>query len=124
MRGVSLRNLDMFKDLVGDEALKNVVLVTTWWDEVPEDTGTAREDELRSEFWRPFLERGSQTARFISTPQSAWSILDRFNVSSSRPPALIQTEMVTEGKKLKETSAYGALVQWWKRFCDKLRGLL
>ena len=36
----------MFQNLCGIEAFKNVVLVTTMWDEVNEEEGRLREDDL------------------------------------------------------------------------------
>ena len=42
MAGTLLKNLRMFEELCGKDALKNVIL-TTMWDEVDEETGLARE---------------------------------------------------------------------------------
>ena len=43
MVGTPLKNLRMFEELCGKDALKNVILTTTMWDEVDEETGLARE---------------------------------------------------------------------------------
>jgi hypothetical protein len=53
----------MFQKLCGDDALKNVILVTTMWSQVDVDVGRKREDELHqsSEFWKPLIELGART---------------------------------------------------------------
>ena len=40
MAGTLLKNLRMFEELCGKDALKNVILTTTMWDE---ETGLAQE---------------------------------------------------------------------------------
>ena len=59
----------MFKKLCGKDALQNVVLVTTMWDEVDQETGKARENELKEKYWQT-------TSRFMRTRQSAFETID------------------------------------------------
>ncbi|KAL4065613.1 P-loop containing nucleoside triphosphate hydrolase protein [Scleroderma yunnanense] len=105
--GTPLRNLNMFKELCGKDNFKNVVLVTTMWDEVLEDVGLQREKELQDDFWRAMLRLGSATHRFHLTEESAWEIINTISVSlpEERRPLLIQQEMVDENKPLHRTSA-------------------
>ncbi|KAL4078012.1 P-loop containing nucleoside triphosphate hydrolase protein [Scleroderma citrinum] len=107
MAGTPLRNLNMFKELCGRDNFKNVVLVTTMWDEVLEDVGLQREKELQSEFWKTMIRLGSTTRRFHLTEESAWEIINTISASlpEERRPLLIQQEMVDEHKPLHKTSA-------------------
>ena len=44
--GSSRKNLNVFRQLCGDEALTNVAIVTNMWENVEPATGVAREKEL------------------------------------------------------------------------------
>ncbi|KAJ7587383.1 kinase-like domain-containing protein [Mycena floridula] len=113
MRATSLRNLKMLKELCGDNALANVIHVTTCWDRVTEEVGARREQQLKSEFWNAYIQNGSRIARFHSDFDSAWQILGLLDVTTPRP-LLLQKEMVDQKKKLRQTSAFQSLVDWWK----------
>ena len=120
MRGAPLLNLSMFEELCGPQALRNVVLTTTMWDKEDRLVALQREEELRENFWQPMLARGCQMARFHYTNQSAWGIIDRFDISARRP-LQIQEEIVNQKKNLRETAAYHVLVQWWEKMWTKFR---
>ncbi|KAH7925401.1 kinase-like protein [Leucogyrophana mollusca] len=123
MRGAPLRNLDMFQELCGVNALQNVVLTTTMWDEVPVEVGAQREDQLRNEFWGPMISHGCRIARFESTWESAWDIIGKFDIAT-RKPVQLQVQLVDKGLKLPQTSAYGVLTRWWEAAIAKLKELL
>jgi hypothetical protein len=118
----------MFRHLCGAAALRNVILTTTFWDQVSDEVGSRREAQLISEFWAPMTQHGSRVARFYpSTYESAWDLINQFDTSTTlnpRPALQLQTEMVDEGKKLQETSAFRGLVRWWDEVVGKLRGML
>ena len=102
----------MFRKLCGDEALRNVVIVTNMWNEVDPTLGEDRERELRAEdlFFKPILEHGAQMARHDNTSASAESILLRF--IDSRPVTLrIQRELADEGLDISETAAGAELTR-------------
>ena len=61
MAGTLLKNLQMFEELCGKDALKNVILTTTMWDEVDEETGLAREEQLKNIYWKPMIDCHSHT---------------------------------------------------------------
>ncbi|KAJ7587373.1 kinase-like domain-containing protein [Mycena floridula] len=113
MRATSLRDLKMVKELCGDNALANIIHVTTCWDRVTEEIGAQREQQLKSEFWNAYIQNGSRIARFHSDFRSAWQILGLLDVTTPRP-LLLQKEMVDQKKKLRQTSAFQSLVDWWK----------
>ena len=105
--GTPLRNLNMLQELCGRDNFQNVVFVTTMWNEVSQDEGRRREEELQSYFWHSMIELGSTTHRFDLTEESAWDIINTISVSppDERRPLQIQREMVDENKPLVKTSA-------------------
>ncbi|WPH02106.1 P-loop containing nucleoside triphosphate hydrolase protein [Acrodontium crateriforme] len=110
MYGSSLRNLKMFKDLCGENPMKNVMLVTTRWGVAKkagsEEIAADHENQLQSkeEFWEPMVRRGANLARFEDTKESALSIIDL--MINQKPIVLqIQSELVDDGKNLIETTA-------------------
>ena len=95
----------MFEELCGKNTLQKVVLTTTMWDEVDEETGETREGELRSTYWRPMLQRNSTTNRFRRTRESALTIIDPLiDAANIRISALLQQELGDMRKKLSSTS--------------------
>lgn len=62
--------------MCGDRVADSVVLVTTMWDQVNDEQGSRREEELRDKFWKPMLEPGAHMRRFQGTEQSALEIID------------------------------------------------
>jgi hypothetical protein len=106
MFGTSIKNLKMFTKLCGDDALKNVILVTTKWSDTPEDVGHRREQQLSNTYWKRMIVLGSKMARFTCTHESAWSIITPI-IHNHRilVPALIQQELVDLQKLLPESEA-------------------
>ncbi|KAF2823259.1 hypothetical protein CC86DRAFT_237621, partial [Ophiobolus disseminans] len=104
MSGTALKNLSMFRKLCGSESLKNVVIVTTKWDAVSNETGEMREKELMSKFLQPMLTMGAQQARHDNTLISAQEVLRKVLGNTGRTLKL-QSELVDENKKLGETEA-------------------
>lgn len=110
MYGSSLRNLKMFRQLCGDNPLKNVVLATTGWG-TAEKSGNLQkaadnENQLETDpdFWEPMIKRGSTTARFTDTQESALEII--MSLAGRAPVTLqIQRELVEEEKNLIDTAA-------------------
>ena len=124
MRGTPLRNLKMFEELCGSDGLANVILTTTFWSQVIPDVGSRREEELKSEFWAEMIGHGCRVARFDPwSYETAWKIIDIFNVAAPRRHALkVQIEIVDEKKNLSKTSAFAVLVKWWDHIAKKMRG--
>jgi hypothetical protein len=105
MRGSFLKNYDMFTKLCGDDAMTNVVLVTTKWAQVSQEVGEAREQQLKKKFWASMLNLGSATARFMHTPKSAWDIVDLLVPKEQLRALAIQHELLDLGRSLPETRA-------------------
>ena len=76
--GSPLRNLGIFKELCGKDSLNNIVLTTTLWNDIDEETGSARETQLKDGYWQSMIVRGSRMRRFSGTRQSAFQLLRPF----------------------------------------------
>ncbi|KAL0948440.1 hypothetical protein HGRIS_011016 [Hohenbuehelia grisea] len=106
MAATPLKNVRMFEKLCGEDALSKVILTTTMWDEVDEELGEHREQELRTHFWDAFISQGSTTKRFKNTPESAWGIVAGFlEASNQRFATELQQELVDLQKDLPDTRA-------------------
>ena len=92
----------MFRELCGPEAYKNVVVLTTFWDEVPTYEGVEREAELESKVFAKLVEGGAQFMRLDHTVESARAVLRQILLM---PPTIvqIQREMRIDGLSLIET---------------------
>ena len=100
----------MVREFCGDEALKNVVLVTNMWSEVTTEVGEKREKQLSSQFFKPVLDLGAQMVRHQNTVQSAHDIIRR--MLANDPLALqIQRELVDDHKDIANTAAGEAVNQ-------------
>ena len=114
----------MFRELCGDDALKNVVLATNMWGEVSPEDGQDRENQLISKFFKPVLEKGAQMDRHLNTVESAHDIIRK--MIKNHPFALqIQWELVDEQKDIVNTAA-GEVInrelnEQMKRNQDELR---
>ena len=109
----------MFQSLCGNDALKNVVLVTTMWDEVDEEEGRNRETELSTTYWKSMIELGCHTSRFYNDTRSAWDIVSQFQ--DARCAVLLQVELVDKHLKLPETSAGRILISFLIEFIKKMK---
>ena len=107
MAATSVRHLRTFEELCGKDALENVILATTMWDEVDEATGKMEEERMKTKYWNKMLERRSTTGRFLGTYESALQLLEPLIDAANlkRSSLLLQYEMVDMGKELTETSA-------------------
>ncbi|KAI6033493.1 hypothetical protein BKA83DRAFT_4032238, partial [Pisolithus microcarpus] len=106
------RNYNIFKELCGKDNCKNVIFVTTMWDNVSEEVGSEREQDLQSDFWRAMIGLGSTTHRFEDTTESAWKIINSLcdSRTAERRPLQIQREMVDAYLPLHQTAAGGAII--------------
>jgi hypothetical protein len=110
--GAAMRNLTMFKKLCGDGNLASVVLATTFWTQVDDEVGKAREKQLKTTptFWGSMASRGSQLFRQDSKEKSGAAIIQYLLDRRDKPVYAIQDEMVNKKKTLEETAA-GSEVQ-------------
>ncbi|KAH8750694.1 P-loop containing nucleoside triphosphate hydrolase protein [Hyaloscypha sp. PMI_1271] len=104
--GSSSRSLRMLKEICGQDAYKNIVLATTFWDQVGEADGKAREKELLEEdsFWKKLIAEGARTIRMSRNKEAGKRLLEDMGTKATAI-LKIQKEMVEDGKSFEETTA-------------------
>ena len=103
MFGTIRENLEMFRKLCGDEALRNVVLGTTKWDEVDLEVGQQREQVLKDIHWKEMLQQGSVIMRVHADSASAWEIVNHILKNDRIGFVLTQEELLEFGRRIPET---------------------
>jgi hypothetical protein len=104
-----LKNLRLFEKLCGKD-YNRIVLTTTMWEDVDEETGSKREQELKDVFWKSLVERGTSVRRFLRTRNSALDVLGPiFDEINKKSALLIQQEVTELGLQLNQTTAGRAL---------------
>jgi hypothetical protein len=68
---------DPLKQQLPKNAYKNVVFVTTMWDQVDEEQGSFHEKELMNKYWKGMINLGATTARFDGSSAASWDIIER-----------------------------------------------
>ncbi|RSL88429.1 hypothetical protein CEP51_001744 [Fusarium floridanum] len=104
MEGSARLSLRMFRKLVGDDSLSNVILSSTHWSRVSPEEGTRREADLRDKFWKDLTDKGAAMMRHTGERESALALVDAL---INKPPVVldIQHELVDQGKALIDTAA-------------------
>lgn len=105
MQGHALRNLQIFEKICGEGAFRNVVLMTTMWDLLPEEgTGYRMDQELRDDFWSMMAANGSYITRFDGSKDTAVGMVVSL---LSKPPIVLDIQRQLEDNKiaLHETTA-------------------
>lgn len=111
----AVKTFEICKRICGEDALKNVLLLTSRWDQVDEVTGAKREKQLREDFWSYMLHRGSNMSRYHGSRESAQSLVSQL-LSKDNVTLELQKELVDQNKRLNQTVA-GSFVN------DNLEGL-
>ncbi|KAL4061757.1 P-loop containing nucleoside triphosphate hydrolase protein [Scleroderma citrinum] len=120
MAGTPLKNLRVFQKLCGEDAMAQVILVTTMWDEVDEGTGAERLKELESNYWKGMISRGSTTFRYENTPESAKHLLEEIaKMKWNHREVLLQQEISEMKKELRETAAGQVLSSQLEQLADQ-----
>lgn len=108
-----MKNFRVFRKLCGDDTLRNVVIVTNMWGEVPVDRGEQRERELETQddFFKPALDRGARMLRHDhGSVKSAEEIMRQ--VLTNTPTVLdTQRDVVDGGHEVSDTAAARELTQ-------------
>jgi hypothetical protein len=102
MTGTMLKNLRMFANLCGQEAMPNVIVATTMWSEVKKGKGELREQELERIFWKSMVADGCKIERFEDSYNSAWRIIGSL-AENDRAPALLALKVGDPDLRLSET---------------------
>jgi NurA-like 5'-3' nuclease len=112
-----------------ENALQNVVLVTTRWENFDEAAGSQQEKQLKETQWKEMVDQGSSnTLRYSSTLDSAWNTIDHFvETANSRYAELLQEEMANMKNNLMadhasfEWSRLEKLVEKQQEMMQKIR---
>lgn len=105
MFGTARKNLDMFRKLCGDDALKNVVLGTTKWGDVTPEVGQRRGQQLQDTYWKEMVQHGSVIMQVHADSASAWQIVNRILENEAVNFVLIQEEVIELQKVIPDTEA-------------------
>ncbi|KXN82480.1 hypothetical protein AN958_02490 [Leucoagaricus sp. SymC.cos] len=124
--GSVCRMLRTFGKLVGDDAMKNVVLVSTMWEKVDPKVGEDREKELVDIFWSTMIEKGSKTVRLEhSTFTDAWRLVHELIEEASAAEKLqLQKEIEDLKTDLRETEAGKSLYTSFQKLLADQRAFL
>ena len=98
----------MFQGLCGAAAFKNVVVLTTFWDQVSTSEGVRREAQLKSNFLKDLVTGGARFMRHDHTIESTPQVLR--HISTLAPTITqIQRDIREEGNSLEDTAAGSVL---------------
>ena len=109
--------------MCGEQALQNVIFVTNKWGNVTPEVGSAREQELASDFYKPALDRGAVLRRHDDTIESAHRIIKDM-LGKEQVTLRIQEEIADEWKRIEETAAGKELLKELDQQVDKRLGQL
>lgn len=104
--GIARENFRLFEKICGPNAMKNVLIVTTMWEDVELGIGEAREQELASKsvFFQTASQQGAKMERLYNNPESAKHVASMFLDNFYRRLQM-QRELVDENKEVPETQA-------------------
>jgi hypothetical protein len=105
MTGTAVKNLQLLEDICGNENLKNVLLVTTFWDLVPTKVGERREEELANNFWKPLVDLGSRMYRYRYKSSGEELMWDIMNHQSNIIELQLQVQLSQAERTLLDTMA-------------------
>lgn len=109
MSATSHRTLVMFGELSGFEDATRVVIVTTMWDTLIDNTAAKkREDAFKLQYWDALMHHGATIERFLGIKEqdSTWSIINKvINKGTQRTGLQFQHERVDQKTPLQQTSA-------------------
>ncbi|KAI9824186.1 MAG: hypothetical protein M1819_000897 [Sarea resinae] len=106
MSGSSIKNLRMFRKLCGAENMSKVCLLTTMWDMVDPQDGSAKERELQGPgFWGTLIASGASIRRHDRKIDSARDVVRSMLVNE--PTTIKLQDEIVSGKTLIETDAGG-----------------
>jgi hypothetical protein len=112
LSGAAMKNLHAFASLCGPDAMPIVILVTTMWDDVKEEVGVRREEELKDIFSQEVMDVECRMERFRNTSKSVWDIVDKA-IGDGRGNTLLLQEEMGNGKSLGDTSAFNEGLPKW-----------
>jgi hypothetical protein len=105
------RNLELFKLICGEKAMRGVMIVTTRWDGMEEgspqwEAAVERERQLEQsdKYWAGMIRHGAGVRRHVGTRNSAAGIIDSLVQRHQSYVLSIQVELAKEGLPLDQTA--------------------
>ena len=98
----AMHNVDLFERLVGNNATRTVLLVSTFWDNVPDSLDRSRAEDNERDmkqtrgFWGNLLDAGAQIDRHYNTLPSAVDIVERVRSLRTVCDGAVWTRMQNE----------------------------
>lgn len=121
MQGSALTNFHIFQELCGEEALGNVILLTTMWDQLDNvGVGTRRQHELREEYWSSMIEHGSHVRKFHPASASLAEALVCRLLEKDNVVLQIQKDVMEQGKALEATAIGRFVIERLEKRLDSL----
>jgi len=107
VKGSTLRALNAFKAICGEENYSGIVLASTRWDQAEPEKAGARQEELCTDdiLWGDMVKGGAFPTAVFDWREFARLVLNYFVWKQKKMTFLIQRQMVLEGKLIHETDA-------------------
>jgi hypothetical protein len=105
--GTSSEFLRTFHRICGEQGLKNVILATSFWDDISSvGLGERREKDLTNtrNFWAQMIGKGSKVFRLKPGVDSKLKLLEHIASNCSKITLQMQTEAAAEGHDVRYTS--------------------
>ncbi|KAJ0331020.1 hypothetical protein COL922a_012073 [Colletotrichum nupharicola] len=108
MGGVATRNLELFRNMVGQDNMRNIKLITKMWNDVEHAQGEKHLEELTRDFWNETVAAGAQVDRCRDAAQDGLRIIQ--SVLRTSPVTLQLQRGMEAGCGLAETTAGKSLM--------------
>ncbi|KAF7974367.1 hypothetical protein HWV62_12330 [Athelia sp. TMB] len=112
MAGSARKSLQTFNNMCGKEAMPRVVVGTTMWGDVPQQTGEQREEELKGKWWKDMIAQGCHVQRFTDSYDSAWEVIGKLGFTDKN--VLVSREIVHDKMPFTKTTVgqtFGAQIE-------------
>ncbi|KIK25749.1 hypothetical protein PISMIDRAFT_96418, partial [Pisolithus microcarpus 441] len=106
MTGTSRRNFRLFRELCGEDAFQNILIVTNMGRDDDLEACSDKERQLATDdkYYKPMLDGGARMVRHDGTPASAKSIVGQL-IGKAEVTLVGQREIVDEHKEFSGTAA-------------------
>ncbi|KAI1107417.1 P-loop containing nucleoside triphosphate hydrolase protein [Jackrogersella minutella] len=110
VQGSTMAQLRVFEQLCGPDFYQNIVLGTTFWETIDEQTAVERENEFYTTagFFGDMKDLGAKTARIYRSRDSCLGALNMF-AGNSFAALKVQEEISVNGTDIRSTTAMQAL---------------
>jgi len=111
-----------FQSIYDATPIQNVMIVTTMWDTVKEETGQKNEEDLETNFFKPALDRGARMTRHWNNVESAKRILEMLieggdKVGSNPQRMRSSPAKGIRGEEVSTLQSRDGPPKWWDLFC-------